>query len=287
MSLIKSAIIGWLALALMGCSAVRLGYDNGAQLAWWWLDGYVDFSREQAPPAKQGIERWFEWHRATQLPDYAALLADASAQVLEPTTPAQACRWQARLREALDPALDRAVELAAELVPGLGEAQLHHLEQRYAKGNDEMRSDFLQPDPTVRARESVRRTVERAERLYGRFEEAQRRVVEAGVAASPFDPEIWLAERQRRQRDTVQLLRRLLAERADGDQRLAAMRMLALRTEHSPDPEYRAYQSRLAEYNCAFAARIHNATTPAQRQRARDTLKGWEEDLRALTAPPG
>ncbi len=287
MSLIKSAIIGWLALALMGCSAVRLGYNNGAQLAWWWLDGYVDFSREQSPLAKQGVERWFEWHRATQLPDYAALLADAGAQVLEPTTPAQACRWQARVRDALDPALDRAIELAANLVPGLGEAQLRHLEQRYAKGNDEMRSDFLQPDPAVRARESVRRTVERVERLYGRLEEAQRRVVEAGVAASPFDPEIWLAERQRRQRDTVQLLRRLLAERADRDQRLAAMRMLAVRTERSPDPEYRAYQLKLAEYNCAFAARIHNATTPAQRRQARDTLRGWEDDLRALIAPPG
>ncbi|MBE0547740.1 MAG: hypothetical protein IH627_08815, partial [Rubrivivax sp.] len=180
-----------------------------------------------------------------------------------------------------------AVELAADLVPGLGEAQLRHLEQRYAKGNDEMRGGFLQPDPAVRGRESVKRTVERAERLYGRLEEAQRGVIEAGVAASPFDPEMWLAERQRRQRDTVQLLRRLLAERADRDQRLAAMRMLALRTERSPDPDYRAYQLKLAEYNCAFAARIHNATTPAQRQQARDTLKGWEDDLRALIAPPG
>ena len=285
-SLVKRAIIGWLLLALTGCSAVRLGYSNGAQLAWWWLDGYVDFSREQAPLAKQGIERWFEWHRSTQLPDYAALLAEAGSQMLEPTTPALACRWQARLREALDPALDRAVELAAELVPGLGEAQLQHLELRYAKGNDEMRSDFLQPDPAVRQRESIRRTVERAERLYGPLEETQRRVVEAGVAASPFDPEMWLAERQRRQRDTVQLLRRLLAERADRDQRLAAMRLLALRTERSPDPEYRAYQMRLAEYNCAFMARIHNASTPAQRRQARDNLKGWEADLRALSAPP-
>ena len=286
-SLVKHAIIGWLALALMGCSAVRLGYNNGPQLAWWWLDGYVDFSREQAPLAKQGIERWFEWHRATQLPDYAAVLADAGSKVLEPTTAAQACRWQARARDALDPALDRAIELAADLVPGLGEPQLRHLEQRYAKGNDEMRGDFLQPDPALRKRESVKRTVERAERLYGSLDEPQKRLIEVGVAASPFNPELWLAERQRRQRDTVQLLRRLLAERADRDQRLAAMRMLALRTERSPDPEYRVYQLRLAEYNCAFAARIHNATTPAQRQQARDTLKGWEEDLRALVAPPG
>ena len=53
---------------------------------------------------------------------------------------------------------------------------------------------------------------------------------------------------------------------------------------------YRAYQVKLGDYNCAFAARIHNAMTPAQRQAARERLKGWEDDLRALTvaatAPP-
>jgi len=287
LSRIKSAIIGLLVLLLAGCSSVRLGYNSAPTLTWWWLDGYVDFSREQAPLAQQGIDRWFEWHRATQLPVYAELLATAGPELLEPVTPAQACRWQSRVRDALSPSLERAIEIAADLVPNLGEAQLRHIEQRYAKGNDEMRSDFLQPDPAVRLRESIKRTVERAERLYGRLEEPQKRVIVAGVAASPFDPELWLAERQRRQRDTLAILRELLATRADRDQRLAGLRTLALRVERSPDPDYRAYQARLAEYNCGFAARIHNATTPEQRRQARDTLKGWEADLRALTAPPG
>ena len=287
MSLFKNAIIGLLVLLLAGCSSVRLGYNSGPTLAWWWLDGYVDFSREHAPLAQQGIERWFEWHRGTQLPEYADLLAAAGPALLEPSTPAQACRWQARIRDALSPALDRAIVIAADLVPTLGEAQLRHIEQRYAKGNDEMRGDFLQPDPAERARESVKRVVERAERLYGRLDEPQRRVIAAGVALSPFDPEAWLADRQRRQRDTLAVLRELLATRADRDQRLAALRMLAVRAERSPQPEYRAYQTRLAEYNCGFAAQIHNATTPEQRRKARDTVKGWEEDLRALVASPG
>jgi hypothetical protein len=66
---------------------------------------------------------------------------------------------------------------------------------------------------------------------------------------------------------------------------VAALRALAARTERSPQAEYRAYQVKLAEYNCGLAAQIHNATTAAQRQKARDTLKGWEEDLRSLVAP--
>ena len=287
MSLIKTFIIGVLAVLLAGCSSLRLGYNNGPQLAWWWLDGYVDFSREQAPQVKQGIDRWFEWHRATQLGEYVALLTVASAEVLADTTPARACRWQLQLRDAIDPALERALELAADLLPGLGEPQLRHLEQRYAKATDERRADFLQADRALRARESLKRTVERAERLYGDLAEAQKLVIAEGVAASPFDPERWLADRERRQRDTLQVLRRLLAERADRDQRLAALRTLVARAEVSPDRDYRAYQQQLATYNCAFAARIHNATTPAQRRQAQRTLQGWEQDLRALMTPPG
>jgi hypothetical protein len=62
--------------------------------------------------------------------------------------------------------------------------------------------------------------------------------------------------------------------------------VLVERSERSPDAAYRDYQRRLTDYNCAFAARIHNATTPAQRQKAKATLKGWEDDLRSIIAPP-
>ena len=288
MSRIKTSIIGLLlaAVALLGgCSSVRLAYGNGAQLAWWWLDGYVDFSAEQAPRVKQGMGALFDWHRASQLPAYASLLATAQRQVLEPTTPELACRWQSQVRGLLEPTLQRSLALAAEQSAGLGDAQFKHLEQRYAKVLVEMRENFLQPDPAERQARSVERAVERAERLYGRLAPAQLQVVREGVQASPFDPALWLQERQRRQREVLDTLRRLAADKADADQRLAAMRVLAAHTEVSPNPVYRSYQLKLTEYNCALAARIHNAAPPAQRQQARETLKGWEEDLRALAAP--
>ncbi len=283
-SLIKAGIIAALLALLPGCSALRLAYGNAPQLAWWWFDGYVDFSAEQTPRAKDQIDRFFEWHRTTQLGDYAALLALAQADVMQPATPAQACRWQQQMRDRVEPALDQALQMGATLVPGLGEAQFRHIERRFAKGNDEMKRDYLQPDPEERRKAAVDRTLERVEQLYGRAGEAQRRVVAEGVAASPFDPQAWLGERLRRQRDTLQTLRRLVAQKADRDQTVAALRVLVERAERSADPDYRAYQVKLADYNCAFAARIHNAATPEQRATARDRLRGWEEDLRAIAA---
>ena len=274
-------------LGLGGCSAVRLGYSNGPQLAWWWLDGYVDFSRDQAPRARQLVDRWFDWHRATQLPVYATLLAQAQSPVMEPLTAEAACSWQTRGMQALEPAIRRAADDFADVVPGLGEAQFKQLEQRYAKNVDKMRDDYLQPDPQARREASFKRTLERAEDVYGDLSEAQRRLLTAGLAASPFNPELWLQERQRRQRDTLQTLRKLVAEKASRDERATALRALAKRTEVSSDPVYRDYQRRLADFNCGLVAQLHNSTTPAQRQRARSTFKGWEDDLRWLVANPG
>ncbi len=265
-----------------GCSSIPLAYNNGSQLAWWWIDGYLDFNREQTPAVKQALDKLFDWHRSTQVALYLPLLATAQTQVIEPTTSALACRWQDQGRELLEPTLERTLNSAADLLPSLGEPQFKHLETRYAKVLDEMRDDFLQPDLAERHKQSVRRALERAERLYGRLDEPQRRVINAGVTASPFNPDLWWQERQRRQRDTVQTLRRLSSDKADRDQRLAALRTLVARVERSPDGAYRAYQLKLAGYNCAFAAQLHNATTPAQRKQARETLKDWEMDLRGL-----
>ena len=289
MSHIKTSIIGLLLLAaalLGGCSSVRLAYNNAPQLTWWWLDGQFDFSREHAPQVKQALGSLFEWHRSTQLPATVSFLAAAQQQAGEPLTPALACRWQAQARELLEPTLQRALALAAEQSAALGEAQFKHLEQRQAKRMAEMREDFLQADPEERRAKTLERAVSNAERLYGRLSPAQMQVLREGLAASPFDPALWLQERQRRQRELLDTLRSLAASKADGDQRLAALRAVTAHTERSPNPVYRAYQLKLTEFNCGLAARIHNAATPAQQQKAREALKAWEEDFRALAAPP-
>jgi hypothetical protein len=289
-SMTKSAIIGLWLLALLllgGCSAVRIGYNQAPTLAWWWLDGYMDFDAEQAPKVKEALNQWFAWHRTTQLPDYANLLAAAQVQVLQPVTPQQVCRWADDLRQRLSVAFAQGVPVAVEQLPTLRPEQLAHLERRYRKSNRDFEDDFLQQEADERLKAAVKRTVDRAEMLYGRLDERQRQLVAAGVAASPFDPAAWLAERQAVQNDTLQTLARLTAggpARADRESNLAGLQALAARVQRAPPGPYRSYQQRLTEYNCVFVAQLHNSTSPAQRQTARSKLKGWEEDLRALAA---
>ena len=283
-SLARGAIIILLFL-LSSCSMLRLGYDQGPQLVWWWLDGYVNFSDEQTPHAKEAIRKWFVWHRTTQLPEYAAWLSTLRSQIGDSVTSAQICGWSEELRNTIAPALDYTVQLGAPLVSNLSEAQWRSIEQRYAKGNDEFRRDFLQPHAEERLVASIKRIVKRIENIYGNIDEAQHRLIVAGIEASPFDPEAWLAERQRRQHETLLTLRRLATEPTEAEHVVAALHGLVERVERSIDTDYRAYQVKLTEYNCAFIASVHNSTNPIQRQHAHDKLKGWETDLRKLSTP--
>ena len=278
--------MGWLALAasLTGCSTLRIAYDTGPTLAWWWIDGYGDFGGDQATRVKDDIRDWFGWHRTAQLPGYATWLSATRNKIGESITPAQVCGLWDQSRSLLDPAIDRALLMAAAWVPALTEPQFRHIERRYAKAIDEMRGDFLQADARLRHEAAMKRTVERVELLYGSLDTAQLRLISDGIRASPFDAQAWMGERLRRQAETLQTLRRLVAEKADGDRRVAALRALAERAQRSPDPGYRAYQNRLIVYNCAFAARIHNAMKPGQRQALAERLKGWEDELRNLAS---
>jgi len=289
---LRPAIIGALLVAasvlLSACSSLRIGYNNAGQFAYWWLDGFVDFTDEQAEPVRLALDRYFEWHRATQLADYAALLSGVQQQLRAPTTPQAVCTLMDEVTGRLDAAYQHALPMLAEFVLTMSPAQLQNLERRYAKNNREFRSDYLQEAAAERLRVSVRRGIERAESLYGKLDQTQRELVARRVAESPFDPKLSLAERRARQDDILATLRPLVATAAaEGAQRTArardALAALSARFIVSPREAYRSYSERVTRHNCAFAAELHNSTTPAQRQAATKKVKGWEDDLRALS----
>lgn len=269
---------------MAGCSAIGLAYRQAPDLGYWWLDGYVDLDDAQSPKVREALSSWFAWHRAKELPVYVDLLARAEREVAGDLNPEQVCRWndegQARLEVALEQALPPAAELARSLRP----EQIVHLEKRYAKNNKEFAKDYLQDTPEDRQKASLKRALERAEMLYGRLDDRQRQLLKDGLARSPFDPQLWLAERKARQADVLGTLRKVRDGTGQAEAQ-AALKALVGRVRRSPVPEYLAYQQRLVKANCQLASQVHNATTAEQRQNAVRRLKGWEDDLRGLIPP--
>lgn len=269
---------------LVGCSSVRLTYGQGPTLAYWWLDSHADFSSEQTPRVKAALDDWFNWHRATQLSDYAAMLVTAQRLAVDNVTPAEVCRFTHAAELRLARAFEPAVPPAAEILRTLGPAQVRHLEQRFNKGNDEWQRDHLQASAGERREAAAKRWVDRAETFYGTLDDAQRKLVAADLAASPYDSKVWFDERRARQQDNLRTLRQLLADGADQASAEAALRAMAVHLVQSPRAVYRALKTRADQAQCALIAKLHATTTPTQRQRAAKQFKTWEDDLRSLAA---
>lgn len=269
---------------LVGCSALQLGYNQGPTMAYWWLDAYADFSSEQRPRVKSAIEAWLAWQRATQMPLYARELATLQTLAPKDISAAQACALIVPWQRHAERAFDQAVPALADLVPELGAEQLAHIEQHYAEKNAELLHSHLQTGTAERHKATLDRTVKRAESLYGRLEDAQRRLLGEALRASPFDAERWFAERRQRQNDILRRLRQWQRERSDRPMVQAGLRQLAGEMLESPRADYRAYSARVNDAYCQMAAQLHNSSTPAQRQKLADRLRTWEVDLRALAA---
>ena len=265
---------------LAGCSALKLGYGQADSVTYWWLDGYLDFSDAQTPRVREHISAFWTWHRKTQLPDYAHLLDRAQKEMKQGATPAQVCNWVSEVTQRVDVGLRQMVPALVDVGRTLSESQLNHMTKKFEKVNEKFADDFLQSDRSKRHKAALKRAIERAESLYGSLNRTQRELLASLVGASPFSPEMWLAERKQRQQDILQLLRGL--PRMGHQEALKATADLVDSYEHSPRAAYAAYHEALMQYNCSFAAQFHNSTTAEQRSEAAERLRGWGDDLRIL-----
>ena len=280
-------IIGLLAvlftgLLLQACSAMKLAYNQAPDLAYWYLDAYVDFSPSQRPQVKDALDNLHTWHRQTQLPGTIHTLQKLRAQMPGDIDAQQACTVYADVRRQLLAIPAQAEPAVVALVAQLSPAQLAHMERRFSKRDAEFRADFIDATPQKSRAERNKKAVERAEKLYGRLDAAQLAVIHQRVDVSSFNARQTYAERLRRQQDILHTLRPLVAQQAPAAAVQAAVHALWQRTVQSPDPAFRAYREKLEQEACATFAALHNSTTPAQRREAVDTLGRYEQDFRAL-----
>lgn len=273
---------------LSGCSAVRLGYDNGVALAHWWLDSRLDFSEEQSHKVRAALSQWFAWHRTTQLETYAVLLAEARSQGAGSLSPSQLCQWNERLRALADPTLEPLLPAVAEIAATLRPEQIDRLQRRLTDDETRLRREWSQASPQEALEAAIKRSVDRFEGFYGRLNPEQRRILVEAAPRSPFLPERWLAERQWRHQELLQALRSVASAAATPAPGASPVRSpedwrrLAQRLMNPPQADGGAYRQRLWMHHCDVAAKVHNSASVEQRQAALRKLRGWEQDAREL-----
>ena len=271
-----------MATLLSACSAVKIGYSQAPSLAYWYLDGYTDFTDAQSLQVKADLNRFHGWHRKTQLPDYADLLHRLQPLMLANITPAQACAVVLDVRRKLQVVSSQAEPAVAALAVSLQPEQLQHMQRKFSRGNADYRKDFIDATADAVRTRRYEQAVSRADMLYGPLDNQQLKRIGQLIDQSGFNAGVAYAERVRRQQDALQTLRALTpgnpaAARPD-------VRALLERMLDSPDAAYRDYLEKITQEGCRAVAELHNSTTASQRKKALGVLKSYEQDFRALAS---
>ncbi|NEX63155.1 hypothetical protein G3574_18900 [Noviherbaspirillum sp. 17J57-3] len=271
----------------MSCSALRVGYANGESVVYWWLDGYVDFQHDQKPWVKERIRTLFDWHRKTQLRDYAQVFAHVQQRLQKgtPVTAAEVLEQYGIIRQKSLLVIDKALPDLTDLALALEPEQLGKLEKKFASNNDSYRKDYLRGDLEQRQQFRFKKVMKQAEYWFGNFSDEQEKEIRALSDGRPLDNEIWMNERMTRQKEMLAILRRIQQEKPSKE---AAMGMLrnhaATLFEFVTYKEHKEFFDGSRDGMAKLVAGMINMTTPAQRQHAAERLQKLIDDCNSLAA---
>ena len=269
-------------LLLQGCSAVKLVYNQAPQLVYWRLNNYFNLTDAQADRLRSELGDLHQWHRDQMLPQHAALLQQVQQRLPDDITADQACRVYADVRLQIDQLIAQAEPRLVVLASQLTESQIRNFEKQQADSNSEWRREWLDVSIAKLAERRYRLLLSRAEGFYGALQDPQKAILRRLIAESTFDPQRSYAERLRRQTDLAQVLRQIASDPASPERNHSLLRGYMERFNTSPDPAYQRYALQLVEEGCAGFALVHRAMTPAQRIKAVQSVKGYEQDFWVL-----
>lgn len=271
-----------LCLVLSACSAIKLGYNSLPNLAYWWLDGYVDFSDEQSPIVRDEIAYLHAWHRQHELPRLQELLVRLEKLAPGEVSAQQACAVVAEVQARFRAVTDHAEPRVAALAAGLTGRELRHMARKFRRNNERFHREWLQLPLAEQHDKRFKQTLERLETIYGRLEDPQRAVLRRRIEQSAYDPSRSNAEWQRRQQDLLQVLRKVSQRGTPEAEARTLLRGWLERIEKAPDPGYRAYQQTLLQEGCTTFSLVHQSTDATQRDQAVRRLRAYQRDLRDL-----
>src|SRR5690606_12045102 len=131
-------------------------------------DDYLDLNREQEEGLRPLLQRLHAWHRTTQLPEYARLLAAAERRLAKRLTAADV-RWATEaVAEPYRILAERACEDAVRVLSTLSDEQVAYLRRKLDEGNDEWaKTHGIGAPPAEQRRLRAKRLLERIEHWSG------------------------------------------------------------------------------------------------------------------------
>jgi len=269
---------------LAACSTIRFTYNHGDTLLYWWLNAYVDLDSDQTDWVKKDIDNLFQWHRSTQLRDYAGLLSKMQRQLGDGSVTQDELLSDYRDIKARTELLAfKALPQLADLAMSIKPDQIAQMEKKFAKNNDKFRREFMSGSVEDQHKAHFKKAMEQLDLWFGSFSRDQEAQLRRASDARPLDNEIWLQERTLRQKKIVALLRRVHDQKLNKEQTMSAVHdLLRDLFDRMDAPERKAFFDAYVDNTARFIVTAIRLTTPEQKQHAQKRMQGWINDFNTL-----
>jgi hypothetical protein len=266
------------ALLFAACSTVQLGYNHADTLLLHALDRYVTLTGEQEQLVRQRLGPLMDWHRATQLNDYAAFIQRTRARLDGSVTQAEVVEFSEGLNARMAALGERAAPDIAALALTLTPAQVAQIERKLVSDNAKLRKES---DRELKREvdERAKKYVERSEYWLGKLSPQQVQLVRTSLASRPTDSLYWLEAREHQTRDIVALLLRIQAERPSEETAAGWFRAYFRELANPANAAQRARAEAFRRDNARLVAQLVNSATPEQRVHLDRKLAGFASDF--------
>jgi hypothetical protein len=193
--------------SLASCSATRFAYDNADTALRFMASSYLELDATQTEDMRLRIVQFHQWHRANELPAYAALMHSASERAARGITTEDVAWGFANLRSRYRSFAAKAAEDAAPVLATLAPDQIAALEHRFAENNQKFTKEFLSADGGKRPRAQVRRMLERFSDFAGDLTPDQEARIERFALAHENHVALRFEDRRQWQRDVIAALK--------------------------------------------------------------------------------
>ncbi|MEM8547469.1 MAG: DUF6279 family lipoprotein, partial [Pseudomonadota bacterium] len=269
---LKASLVTASILFLVACSGTTFLYNRLGTIIPWYVDRYVDLTRDQKSFLKEELKPFLAWHRQEELPFYLELLQFIEMKVQQPLTQADVREIYDRSSLIFDHLNVESTKWSIALGEKLSDEQIEEFLEKLQEDQAEYEEKYLPRTDEEYREENVEEIVDSFENFLGRLTEEQRVLVAMGAAQLQRWDSLWLSNRQQWLDDLTELL-----EREPGWQQ-RAMAMVDRQDENFSE-EYNTVYEHNIDVMCGLIAEVNNVRTPKQERKALRKLAGYKEDL--------
>lgn len=259
---------------LSGCTA-SFTYNHLDWLIPWYVESYVDLTKDQKRSLKEQLQPFLAWHREEELRKYVAILDDIEAALDTPVTGPQVLAWMNDIVDAAERTEFSMVRLGLEFGDQLSDAQMQEFVDSLWERQRDFEKEYLERSDEEYVRDNTDELADFLKKLLGRLSSEQKeRLLSAAQNLCRFD-QPWLVDSEEWLRELQPLLKR-----ETGWQSAVEAAYLTRKSDRSP--EFRECLDRNYAVISEAVADVQNQASERQVEHLRNEIADLRSQLQKL-----